>query len=71
MKKKIPYYNKRHIISPGITGLAQVLYPYGQNLMDARQKLMYDLYYIKNWDILLELKIIYKTAIIVIKEKGK
>jgi lipopolysaccharide/colanic/teichoic acid biosynthesis glycosyltransferase len=67
---KIPYYHQRHIVKPGITGWAQVMYPYGANLDDARQKLMYDLYYIKNWNILLDIKIIIKTVLIVLNKKG-
>ena len=51
---QIPYYNQRHIVKPGITGWAQVMYPYGDGIEDARQKLMYDLYYIKYWSFILE-----------------
>lgn len=69
-EKKIPYYNERHLVRPGITGWAQVMYPYGASAEDAKQKLMYDLYYIKYWNILIELKIIYKTILIVILKKG-
>ncbi len=70
-EQKIPYYNERHLVKPGITGLAQVMYPYGENLDDTRQKLMYDLYYIKHWSIWLEFKIIFKTALTVVKKEGK
>lgn len=69
-EQTIPYYNERHIVRPGITGWAQVMYPYGSCAEDARQKLMYDLYYIKKWNILLELKIIIKTIYVVFKKKG-
>ncbi|WP_169754211.1 sugar transferase [Campylobacter curvus] len=69
-EKSIPYYNERHLVAPGITGWAQVNYPYGENEYDARQKLMYDLYYIKHWSLWLEIKIIFKTIIIVITKKG-
>lgn len=69
-EKEIPYYNERHIIRPGITGWAQVNYPYGSNIEDTRQKLMYDLYYIKYWNILLEIKVVWKTIIVVIGKKG-
>lgn len=69
-EKEIPYYNERHIIRPGITGWAQVNYPYGSNIEDTKQKLMYDLYYIKNWSIILELKVIFKTIAIVLGKKG-
>jgi len=70
-EKNIPYYNERHIVKPGITGWAQVMYSYGDgSIEDARQKLMYDMYYIKYWNILLELKIIFKTILVVIGRKG-
>lgn len=69
-EKEIPYYNERHLVRPGITGWAQVMYPYGENAEDAKQKLMYDLYYIKHWNILLELKVVYKTALVVIGKRG-
>jgi len=68
-KKSIPFYKQRHVVSPGITGLAQIKYQYGSGKLDAKQKLMYDLYYIKNWSIVLELEIIYKTALFVLTKK--
>ena len=69
-EKEIPYYNERHLVRPGITGWAQVMYPYGVNAQDAKQKLMYDLYYIKYWNIWLEFKVIWKTILIVLGKKG-
>ncbi len=69
-EKEIPYYNTRHLVKPGITGWAQVMYPYGANVDDARQKLMYDLYYIKHWSPLLELKTIWKTVMVVLGKQG-
>lgn len=69
-EKSIPYYNERHLVAPGITGWAQVMYAYGASEEDARQKLMYDLYYIKYWNMLFDLKIVYKTAMTVIGKKG-
>ncbi|WP_255157877.1 sugar transferase [Siphonobacter sp. BAB-5385] len=66
----IPHYSSRHIIKPGITGYAQVMYPYGAGAKDARHKLMYDLYYIKNWTVGLEFKIIWKTVLTVLNYKG-
>lgn len=69
-EKEIPYYNERHIVRPGITGWAQVMYPYGANTEDAKQKLMYDLYYIKYWNLWLEIKVIWKTILVVIQKKG-
>ena len=69
-EKEIPYYNERHIIKPGLTGWAQVLYPYGVDAYDAKQKLMYDLYYIKHWSLWLEIKTIFKTVMVVLSRKG-
>ena len=69
-EEQIPYYAQRHVVHPGITGWAQVMYPYGENVFDARQKLMYDLYYIKHWNIWLELKVVWMTAMVVINKKG-
>jgi len=69
-EKEIPYYNQRHLVAPGITGWAQVNYPYGENALDAKQKLMYDLYYIKNWSIWLEIKTIFKTLKVIIEKRG-
>jgi len=69
-EQEIPYYNERHIVKPGLTGWAQVIYPYGANAYDAKQKLMYDLYYIKHWSPWLELKTIWKTIKVVLYRKG-
>ncbi|MCH9740752.1 MAG: sugar transferase [Epsilonproteobacteria bacterium] len=68
--KKIPSYHKRHLVKPGITGLAQVCYPYGRNLEDAKSKLSYDLLYIKTWSLLLELKIAWLTVMVILDRKG-
>ncbi|AEF53557.1 sugar transferase [Marinomonas posidonica] len=70
LEEEIPYYNERHLVSPGITGWAQVLYPYGANTEDARQKLMYDLYYIKHWSIWLEIETLIRTVLVVLGRKG-
>ena len=66
----LPYCSERHLVRPGVTGWAQVNYPYGQNIEDTRQKLMYDLYYIKHWSMALELKIVWMTAMTVVGKKG-
>jgi lipopolysaccharide/colanic/teichoic acid biosynthesis glycosyltransferase len=68
-EKSIPYYTQRHIVAPGITGLAQIKYQYGSGKLDAKEKLMYDLYYIKNWNIFLELEIIWKTILFVLTKQ--
>ena len=70
-EKEIPYYHERHLVKPGITGWAQVMYPYGANTEDARQKLMYDLYYIKHWSLWLEIETIVRTIGIVLGRKGR
>ena len=70
-KKEIPYYNLRHMIKPGITGWAQVMFPYGECIEDAKRKLEYDLYYLKHQDLIMDVLIIMKTAKIVIFGKGK
>jgi len=69
-EKAIPYYHERHLVAPGITGWAQVNYPYGANLEDTKQKLMYDLYYIKHWNLWIEVKVIWKTILVVVGKKG-
>jgi len=68
-EKSIPFYTQRHVVAPGITGLAQIKYQYGAGKLDAEQKLMYDLYYIKHWNLLLELEIIWKTTLFVFTKK--
>ena len=69
-KNIIPRYNQRHSVRPGITGLAQVSYPYGRNIYDTKRKLEYDLDYIKKWSFLLELKVVWQTVLVVFKQKG-
>ena len=69
-EKEIPFYQERHLVSPGITGNAQVHYPYGRNIDDTRQKLMYDFYYIKYWNIYQEMIIILKTVNTVLGRRG-
>ena len=63
-------YMHRHVVKPGVTGWAQIAYPYGVNSYDAEQKLMYDLYYIKNWSIWLEIEICLKTFLVILDKKG-
>lgn len=68
---QIPYYNLRYLVKPGITGWAQVLYPYGASVGDAYEKLSFDLYYIKDYSIWLDLKILFKTIRVVVLGKGR
>jgi len=70
LNRQIPYYTVRHTVPPGITGWAQVQYPYGASLEDALRKLEYDLYYIKNMSILLDLKILLRTIGVVLLGEG-
>lgn len=62
LEKHIPHYNDRHAVKPGITGWAQVEYTYGASIDDAREKLKYDLYYIKNFSLALDFIILLKTV---------
>ena len=59
---ELPYYHLRHLVRPGLTGWAQVNYPYGANLEDTRMKLEYDLYYIKFYSLYLDLVIVLRTV---------
>ncbi|CAA6827797.1 MAG: Bacterial sugar transferase [uncultured Sulfurovum sp.] len=68
-EKSIPYYTQRHLIAPGITGLAQIKYQYGSGQLDAKEKLMYDLYYIKNWSLALEIQVIWKTLLFLVTKQ--
>jgi sugar transferase (PEP-CTERM system associated) len=70
LAKKIPYYSIRHQLKPGVTGWAQVCYPYGASELDALKKLEFDLYYMKNFSIAFDLWIIFKTVKIVLFKKG-
>ena len=71
LEKEIPYYNLRHTVKPGLTGWAQVMYPYGASVEDAYRKLQYDLYYIKHHSIPFDVKVLLKTVTIVIFGKGR
>ncbi|MCX5981651.1 MAG: sugar transferase [Nostocales cyanobacterium LacPavin_0920_SED1_MAG_38_18] len=71
LKEAIPYYEMRYLVKPGITGWAQVLYPYGSSLEDAYEKLSYDLYYIKNYSLWLDIVIVLKTIRVVLLGKGR
>ena len=68
---KIPSYHLRHLVKPGITGWAQVNYRYGSDLDDAIEKLRYDLYYIKNYSLVLDIEILLKTILKVCSFGGK
>lgn len=70
LKKEIPFYNLRHSVKSGITGLAQIRYPYGATTKDALEKLQYDLYYIKHMSSALDLAILFDTVKVVLFGKG-
>jgi sugar transferase (PEP-CTERM system associated) len=70
LKEVVPYYSERHFVKPGVTGWAQVCYPYGASVEDALEKLRYDLYYTKNISLLLDLRVILKTVTVVLFRQG-
>jgi sugar transferase (PEP-CTERM system associated) len=70
LSERVPYYALRHRVNPGITGWAQVRYPYGSSERDAREKLQYDLYYIKNYSIFLDLTILFQTVEVIFTRQG-
>jgi len=70
LSKEIPYYGVRHMVRPGLTGWAQVKYKYGSTVEDAREKLQYDLFYIKNASIGLDLLIMFQTVKTVLLRRG-
>ena len=70
LEEKVPFYAQRHHVKPGITGWAQLCYPYGASIEDAKQKLQYDLYYLKNHSILLDLIILLQTVEVVLVGEG-
>jgi sugar transferase (PEP-CTERM system associated) len=70
LNEKIPYYSLRHSIKPGITGWAQICYPYGDSEQDAVEKLQYDLYYIKNMSVLFDLQILFESLKVVLLGRG-
>ena len=67
---KIPYYEERHRVKPGLTGWAQICYAYGDTEEDSIEKLQYDLYYVKNYSVLLDILILLQTAEVVLLGKG-
>lgn len=70
LNASIPYYEERHRMQPGITGWAQLCYPYGASIQDAKEKLQYDLYYVKNHSILLDMIILLQTVEVVLVGEG-
>jgi lipopolysaccharide/colanic/teichoic acid biosynthesis glycosyltransferase len=70
LERQIPHYRVRHWIRPGLSGWAQVCYPYGASVADSRMKLSYDLYYLRNANLLLDLLILFKTIRLVAGARG-
>ncbi|MDQ1363868.1 MAG: Sugar transferase, partial [Pseudomonadota bacterium] len=69
-QQSIPHYSLRHVVKPGITGWAQICYPYGDSMEDTRNKLQYDLYYIKNYSSFLDMTILFQTLQVVLFGQG-
>ncbi|SDD59517.1 TIGR03013 family XrtA/PEP-CTERM system glycosyltransferase [Kordiimonas lacus] len=70
LEQQIPFFRERHCVKPGMTGWAQIRYPYGASVEDAKRKLEYDLYYIKNYSLFLDLLIIIQTVRVVLFPAG-
>ena len=70
LKKEIPYYYKRMLVKPGITGWAQVKHKYDTSVDDVRSKLQYDFFYIENMSLKLDLKIMANTVFVMLRMKG-
>ena len=70
LTRAVPFYSQRLYVKPGLTGWAQVNYPYGASVEDAREKLAYDLYYVKNRSFLLDLSILVSTVRVVLYREG-
>jgi sugar transferase (PEP-CTERM system associated) len=70
LERELPFYAERHVVKPGITGWAQINYPYGASIEDARNKLEYDLYYAKNYTPFLDLLILLQTARVILWPEG-
>lgn len=67
IEEQIPYFYFRQFVKPGVTGFAQIKYRYGASVEDAKEKLKYDLYYVKNWSVFMDIQIILRTIITVMK----
>ena len=70
LTQEIPFYSVRHSVKPGVTGWAQVRYQYGSTVEDSQEKLQYDLYYVKNHALALDLQIMLETVSVVLTGKG-
>ena len=70
LRQAIPYYDQRHAVRPGLTGWAQVKYPYGASVEESEEKLEFDLYYIKRMSVAFDLTIMFETARVMLTGKG-
>ena len=70
LTKEIPFYAVRHSVKPGVTGWAQVRYHYGATVEDSAEKLQYDLYYVKNHSLFLDILVLFETVGVVLTGKG-
>ena len=70
LTSEIPFYGQRHAVKPGLTGWAQVRYAYAATVADTMEKLQYDLFYIKNLSILLDMLIVFSTVKTVLRREG-
>ena len=70
LKEKIPFYAMRHLVKPGLTGWAQINFPYGASVEDAMEKLQYDLYYAKNHNLFLDLTVLLQTGEVILFGQG-
>ena len=70
LTKEIPFYAVRHSVKPGVTGWAQVRYHYGATVEDSAEKLQYDLYYVKNHSLFLDMLVLFETVGVVLTGKG-
>lgn len=70
LAESIPYFNERHRVKPGLTGWAQIRYPYGASIMDGKEKFQYDLYYVKNYSNIFDAFVLLQTADVVLFGKG-
>jgi len=71
LTEEIPFYRQRYLVKPGLSGWAQIKYRYGASVQDSIEKLRYDLYYIKNRSVLLDLEVILKTIWISLRQAGR
>jgi len=71
LNTEIPFYSLRHLVKPGVTGWAQINYPYGASVEDAKNKLAYDLYYVKHRAFFWDIRIIVKTLATMVRGEGR